>query len=295
MHKPPHEVETGARELRLDAESGQGVMLVHGLTGAPSEMRYLARQLRRRGFSVRVPLLAGHGVDSATLLRTTWHDWLESLDRALTDFRKDVDAVCVAGICAGGALGVALAAERPEVRAVAVYSMTFHYDGWNITHWQRAVAPLLERIGDLPGLRAVSFAERSPFGLKDEALRASVASSLSRVMPGAMDRFPIGGLYQTYRLGQHVERVGRRVRQPVLILHAREDDMSDPRNALRLRAALGGPVHLEIVDDCYHMLHVDKQRRHVADLTARFFGAPLPLRSVQRAPAQARRAASTRG
>jgi carboxylesterase len=50
--------------------------------------------------------------------------------------------------------------------------------------------------------------------------------------------------------------------------------MSHPRNALRLRSRLAGPVDLHLLDDCYHMIHVDRQRNLVGDLTADFFGAP---------------------
>ena len=261
------------RGFKLDGSLGKGVLLVHGLTGAPGEMKYLARQLHRRGFSVRAPRLAGHGGDCAALLRTTWRDWLGSVDAAYAALRQDVDDVYVAGICVGGALGVALAAERPELKAVAVYSMTFRYDGWNMRRWYSAAAPVLEPFANLPGIRRLSFAEPHPFGLKDEKLREAMERAPGSVIDGAIDRLPLGSLYQMHRLGRHVERVGRRVTQPVLVLHAREDDMSHPRNAVRLRAALAGSVDLRLVDDSYHMLHVDKQRDLVADSTARFFGA----------------------
>jgi carboxylesterase len=77
-----------------------------------------------------------------------------------------------------------------------------------------------------------------------------------------------------HRLSAHLDRVADRIRAPTLILHARDDDMSHPRNALRLQARLPGPVELHLLDDCYHMIHVDRQRDLVGDLTADFFGAP---------------------
>lgn len=261
------------RSFRLHGSLGKGVVLIHGLTGAPGEMKYLARQLHRRGFSVRAPQLAGHCADARALLRTGWRDWLDSVHAAFEALRSEVDEVYAAGICVGGALGIALAAERPELSGVAVYSMTFHYDGWNMRHWYSAVVPWLEPFANLPGIRRLSFREPYPFGLKDEKLREAVERAPHSVIDGALDRLPLGSMYQMHRLGQHVERVGSHVAQPVLILHAREDDMSDPRNALRLRAALAGPVDLRLVEDSYHMLHVDKQRDAVASATAAFFGA----------------------
>jgi carboxylesterase len=109
-----------------------------------------------------------------------------------------------------------------------------------------------------------------------------VAASQGSLIPGALDRFPLGALAQMHRLSAHLDRVADQVRTPTLILHAREDDMSHPRNALRLRARLGGPVDLHLLDDCYHMIHVDQQRDLVGDMTADFFGAPPAARTVGR-------------
>jgi len=259
--------------FRLDGTTGKGVLLVHGLTGAPAEMKYLARRLHRRGFTIHAPQLAGHCQDYAALLRTTWRDWLASVEASYSALRAQVDEVYVAGICVGGALGLALAAERPELKAAAVYSMTFRYDGWNMRRWYNVAARLVEPFANLPGIRRFSVGEPHPYGLKDARLREALERAPGSVIEGALARLPFGALYQMHRLARHVERAARGVTQPVLLLHSLEDDMSHPRNAARLRAALAGPVDLRLVEDSYHMLHVDKQRNLVAELTARFFGA----------------------
>jgi carboxylesterase len=245
-------------------------------------MKPLARSLRKRGFSLSCPQLAGHGDgDARALLRTGWRDWLDSVRVAYKALAAEVDQVYVAGICAGGALGLLLAAEQPAIRGAAVYSITFQYDGWNMPRWATA-APVIQLVANLPGVRRVSFAEPSPFGLKDERLRAHAASGVNGLIEGAIDRMPLGSLYQLYRLGRRVEKLGPGIQTPTLIVHAREDDMSHPRNATRLQAALGGRAQLHMLDDSYHMIHVDQERELVADITAEFFGvAPerTPLRS----------------
>ena len=83
-------------------------------------------------------------------------------------------------------------------------------------------------------------------------------------------------LYQMYRLGRHIERVGHEIKTPTLILHARDDDMSHPRNAWRLKRALGGPTSVQLLDDSYHMIHVDQERDRVAAMTAEFFNEVTP-------------------
>jgi carboxylesterase len=261
-----------ASSLRLPGRSGQGVLLIHGLTGAPAEMKPQAKRLARRGFEVFAPLLPGHGADEATLLKTTWRDWLDGLREAHDRFATEVDAVHVAGICVGGALGLMLAAERPSIRAAAVYSMTFEYDGWNMPRFAVA-APVIQLVANLPGVRGLAWAETYPFGLKDERLRGLAERAPGGLIEGAIDRLPLGALYQMYRMSRRLERMGKTIRTPTLILHARDDDMSHPRNAYRLQKALGGPTRLLLLEDSYHMIHVDQERDRVAAATAAFFGA----------------------
>jgi carboxylesterase len=265
----------------LPSDGGKAVLLIHGMTGAPGEMKFLARRLHKRGFAIAAPLLAGHGRDEAHLLRTGWSDWLGSVAEAYDRLRSAHDEVYVAGICVGGALGLALAAEQPGIRGAAVYSMTYRYDGWNMKRRYSAMAPFVVPLAGLPLVRRLSFAEPYPFGLKDERLRAGMAATQSAVIPGVLDRVPLGAIAQMHRLAERIDRLGPRIRTPTLILHARDDDMSHPRNALRLRDALAGPVELRLLDDCFHMIHVDRQRDLVGDLTAEFFGAPQPPPTVR--------------
>ena len=271
---PPDPAGAAARfSFSLPGTNGKGVMLIHGLTGAPDEMRYLARQFNHHGYTVFAPMLAGHGVSGSDLLKTGWRDWLASMITAYDAFAKEVDEVYVAGICLGGLLGVALAKERPAIKGLAVYSVTFNHDGWSMPKIYRS-GRMLKHIGSLPFLRKIGVPEAHPFGIKNERLRDWVASAPDMGVEGALDSFPLGALAQQYGLADHVVRIGRKVTTPTLIIHAEEDDQAHPRNAKRLRGVLGGPVRIEWLHNSYHMVHVDQQRSEVARLTRQFFEHP---------------------
>src|ERR1044072_1532236 len=109
------------RSFVLEGSRTKGVLLIHGLTGAPGEMRFLAKKLHRAGFTVYVPQLAGHGADPSTLLQTTWRDWLASVREAHSALAARVKEVYVAGVCLGGALGVAVAAGTPSIKTNAPF------------------------------------------------------------------------------------------------------------------------------------------------------------------------------
>ena len=63
-------------EIRLDGDGRCQVVLLHGLTGAPSEFAYIARYLQRRGqLDVWCPTLLNHG-GPIRLLAATGRDVL---------------------------------------------------------------------------------------------------------------------------------------------------------------------------------------------------------------------------
>jgi carboxylesterase len=206
-----------------------------------------------------------------------------SAKAAYLDFAQEVDEVYVAGICAGGAIGLELCAAFPEIRGAAVYSMLFEYDGWNMPRITTG-APLIQAVANLPLLRSLSFVQPHPYGLKDERLRGLAENALQALIPGALDRMPLGCMHQLYRLARHVEKIAPTIEAPVLIAHAEEDDMANPRNAYRLQRALGGFSEVVMLEDSYHMIHVDRQHARLGELTAGFFGGSV------RAAAPAQRA-----
>ncbi len=60
------------------------------------------------------------------------------------------------------------------------------------------------------------------------------------------------------------------IKQPTTIIHPREDDQSDIKNAFTLQRKLGGMVEMTVLDDSYHMVTLDRQRSVVVDRTVDF-------------------------
>lgn len=93
----------------LAARGGRaGVLILHGLTGSPWEVRPLAEACVAAGFSVAMPLLPGHGTAVADLDRTRWPDWLAAAREALAWLADGCDRVHLAGMSMGALLSLEL-------------------------------------------------------------------------------------------------------------------------------------------------------------------------------------------
>lgn len=259
-----------SREYLLTGQgphAGAGVLLIHGLTGTPNEMRLLARGLHRAGFSVLAVQLAGHCGTQDDLLATRWQDWLASVRRGADRLAHVTGGrLLVCGLSMGAVLALALAQQRPaQVAGVIALSTTFRYDGWSMPAYSRAsfVLPLLRALGI--GRRRV-FMERPPYGIKDAALRGRVVEqmrggdSAAAGLPGN----PWWSVIEMRALAAQVRRRLDDVRAPCLVLHARHDDIASVGNAFEIvRGVRHSPVELVLLDDSYHMITIDRERRSV--------------------------------
>lgn len=251
-----------------------GILLFHSLGGTPLEMKYLAQNLSREGYSVRCPVIPGMTNGTDVLKLSRWQDWYDAALAEFEDLRQSCDVVFVGGLSAGSMLALRLAAERhDEVAGQLVMAPTFWANGWAIPFsfnffrlvWQNWFA------------RLFNFAQREPFGIKDDRLRRFMIEAFKsegREMAEVYSRH--GRMVLQFRfLADNVKRRLGTLTKPTIVMHPREDDQSDLSNALKLMRMVNGPVDAVILDDCYHMIPLDRQRDVVLDRLSDFVGRQL--------------------
>lgn len=106
----------------------QGVLLIHGFTGTPAEMRLLGDFLQQAGYTVLSVLLPGHGTTPEELNTMTARDWFEEVERGYAVLSQVCDRVSVVGLSMGGLLALKAAAELPVHRAVFMSTPIYVFD-----------------------------------------------------------------------------------------------------------------------------------------------------------------------
>ena len=107
----------GAESFLLDGKNNKAVLLLHGYTGAPSEMRPLGDYLHALGYTVSCVRLPGHGTSIKDLEATTATDWYGAAEAECLELLARFDSVYVAGLSMGGLLAMKLAAKLPVKKA----------------------------------------------------------------------------------------------------------------------------------------------------------------------------------
>jgi len=255
-----------ASETILRNRTGRvGVLLIHGLCGSPAEIRFVANGLIRNGYTVVCPELAGHGGTETDLLASTWQDWLASAEKGLDELAATCETVIVGGLSTGAVLALLLAARHPgKVQAAALYSPTLWLSGRQIPWY----VPLFRLLDNKWLANLFRFPVPLHVGIKDKRIRDFIKSAMADGT--SLPSTPGGAVLERRRLAREVTRHLGAITQPVLILHAREDDYAGLDNAAYLQRELAGPVDLVVLEDSYHMVTVDRQRHVVLERTAAF-------------------------
>ncbi|MEM7817073.1 MAG: alpha/beta fold hydrolase [Candidatus Aenigmatarchaeota archaeon] len=256
----------------------RAVLLIHGITGTPAEMNYFGKGLYRRGYTVMCNTLPKHCRTLGELKKVTWQEIVDFCIRDLETLKKEYSKIFVAGISMGALVGVHLAFKFPkDVLGIVALSPTFFYDGWAIHKGQRLL-PLIWNIRFFRNF--INIREDWPYGLKDEFLRESIHkfysyaksnSNSDKVVLFGSPFFPLACLYQHSIFSKIVKKELHLVKTPIIILHAKEDDMTSLKNAELLFNSIGSTnKKLVILEDSYHMITIDKEKDKVIDETIKF-------------------------
>lgn len=97
-----------------------GVLVSHGFTGSPVSMRPWADHLAAAGYSVRLPLLPGHGTSWQDCNRTGWKDWYGAIEASYAELAARCETVFAFGLSMGGTLVTRLAQQHPVAGLVLV-------------------------------------------------------------------------------------------------------------------------------------------------------------------------------
>jgi carboxylesterase len=122
-------IRPGAGEFLLPGSRDYGVLLIHGFTGAPPEMRLLGDRLHEEGgLTVLGVRLTGHGTTVEDLEQATCADWIADVENGYVRLTQRCRHVFVCGLCLGALLAARLAAERPVERLALLSMPVYLYD-----------------------------------------------------------------------------------------------------------------------------------------------------------------------
>ncbi len=231
-----------------------GALLIHGFTGAPTEMRPLGEYLASSGHTVSGPLLPGHGTTVADLAGRKWREWSASVETAYEELTNRCDSVCVVGLSLGSLLAINLAADRKGSRPPAGLVL---------------ISPAIFVANPL--MRLSWIAQWIPLTIPQDSAGSDLADPEADKRVWCYDAIPGRAVHQVNLLCRRVRGLLPTITVPTLVVMSRRDE------TLRFES---GPYVMERISSAdkemvtlYHSGHnvlVDREREMVWERTAGF-------------------------
>lgn len=228
-----------------------GVLLIHGFTSTPTEMRLLGASLAEHGYAVSAPLLPGHGTDPEDLNRKRWQDWVQEARRAYQELAGKTSEILVAGQSMGALVALLLAIDPPPIaRSVPLRGLILFSPGLQL--YERRLP--LTAVGRF----------LVPLIPKQEQPVVDVVDPEAFNLYWCYESYPVAGGYQLWRLQREVRSKLSLVQEPLLVLMGKEDRAVRPESAYTILSRVGsadkGIIWLE---HSGHGITVDAERELV--------------------------------
>lgn len=118
-------IVAGAEPRTYGAHGTRAILLIHGYNDTPASLDGIARALHAAGWTVRLPLMPGHGRSLAAFDAWTAEELLAQARDEYAELRATHGTVVVAGLSMGGAIASWLAAETDADGLVLYAPMLF--------------------------------------------------------------------------------------------------------------------------------------------------------------------------
>jgi carboxylesterase len=234
-----------------------GILLIHGFTGTPKEMRLMGEHLNQQGFTCLGIRLAGHATNMDDMIASRLTDWTASVEDGFNLLSGSVDRIYLAGLSMGGVLSLLMSTRLDVAGAISIsapYELPRdprNYPVWFIKLYSWFVT-YAAKSGDEPGA-----------GWFDkQAFRDHVS----------YDRNPVRSIAELKLLLMAMRNALPLVNKPVLLVHSQDDSYVLPVNVDRIYDALVNASDRTklYVTESGHVVTRDAARERVFEAAAEF-------------------------
>lgn len=237
-------------DFKPDAPARGAVLLLHGFTGSPWDLRPLGEALAHGGYRAVCPVLPGHGEEAGELPSFTEQHWEQAAETALRQLsHEEGGPVHVVGFSMGALLALVLAANhRARVRSLALLAPALRLADAQST-W-------LRRFRFLPFERLRPWVTKESTDIRDPAARAAAP---------LMPRWPLRWIRNFWNLQARAEEVASGIRAPTLVVAADHDTVVSLEGVRLLAARLPAVRRLVRLPHSGHVFPRDVDGPRAAD------------------------------
>ncbi len=220
-----------------------GVLLIHGFTGTPREMRGMGAFLSQQGYTCLGIRLSGHATRVEDMQHITWQDWYSDVLDGIALLRTCTRNIFLAGLSMGGVLSLFTVANVPDICGVIAMSTPYTLS----SDWRLKYVHLLKLV--------VRKTEKGP---PDWVDKTAVSQHLE------YPYFPTAGIDQLNSLMVRMRQDLSKITVPTCLMHSREDQGVPFENMEKIYKEIGNTRNEMIaIERGSHTMTCDSERQTV--------------------------------
>ena len=104
----------------------KSVLLLHGFSSTPQELKELGKYLANEGITVYAPLLPGHGTKPEDMLTVSWQDWINCAEEGIKKLEKSSDEIYLIGSSIGANIAFIIS-QKSKVKGIVSLAMPLKF------------------------------------------------------------------------------------------------------------------------------------------------------------------------
>lgn len=225
--------------------NNKAVLLIHGWTSVPYEVRRLGKYLNENDYTVYGPMLSGHGTVPKNLENIKWGEWVEDVERAYRKLKKNYDQVYIGGTSIGANIAILLTKEHPEISGLILMATPYRMK--------------LEKIASFFAMIIRIFKK---YNRKFYPPTFGSKTTITRLI--SYGTYPIDSVFEAYELVKKSRKNLSNINQPCFLLQSSSDCIVAKNSMEKIYACIGSKIkRKKYIKRAYHTFISDIKNEDV--------------------------------
>lgn len=230
----------------FEGTNGKGILLVHGWTSTPYEVRRLGKYLNENGYTVSGIQLTGHGTVPKDLENVNYEDWIKDLRTGFSQLRETCGKVYVAGTSIGSNMTMMFAKENSEIAGIILMATPFKI------RFEKAIMVIGKTLLKLGKQYRKKFYPPT-FGS---------ATTITRVI--SYQTYPVASALETFYLIRDARKNLVKITQPCLLMQSTHDHIVQKNSMENIYTEISSKIKKKVyIKKAYHTFISDIKNEHV--------------------------------
>lgn len=226
--------------------NGKGILLVHGWTSTPYEVRRLGEYLNEAGYTVLGIQLTGHGTVPKDLEGVKWQQWENDVLVGYEKLKETCEKVYIGGTSIGANLALIFAKQNPDMTGLILMATPYKMR--------------VERIALLVAKTLVHM--RKKYRKKFYPPTFGLSTTITRLI--SYQSYPVKSVIEAFECVKEARKDLFKITQPCFIIQSTHDHIVSRDSLEKIYGGIGSKIkRKKYIEKAYHTFISDIKNEHV--------------------------------